>query len=80
MVGSRNPKPLSLVLGVVLGREEPERSLCLVTCFWLLHRFPNCLVIPRFLDSRGETLSGPVCFLIVPSYTEQRCFAHWLIL
>lgn len=80
MAGSRNLKPLSGVLRVFLGREEQEHSLGLVTVFWLLHRLLNCLVIPGFVGSQGETLSGPVCFLVMPSHIEQRCLVHWLVL
>lgn len=58
MVGSRDPKPLSGVLGDFLGPEEQEQSLCLVTGFWLLHRFLNCLVLPGFLGS----MEGPHLF------------------
>lgn len=57
MAGSRNLKLLSGVLRVFLGCEEQERSLGLVTVFWLLHRLLNCLVIPGFVGSQFVFLS-----------------------
>lgn len=48
-------KPLSFVLSVFFGHEEPG----LLKCFWLPQRFLTGLVIPRFLDSPGGDTERP---------------------